>query len=70
MSWKELVGALIGKPALFVIVLGVACIALGAAGGIVYNNWFPVPSTIGRFFLEFSGAVLILFALYLLSRKT
>jgi hypothetical protein len=49
--------SIVETPPALLIVLGAFCFILGAAGGVSYNNWFPV-SDWGRYFAIVGGVAL------------
>jgi hypothetical protein len=67
---KELFGSiasffdkLVDQPALLLkvilLVVGTALVVLGAAGGVQYSNYFPIPDAIGRYVMVAAGGALL-----------
>ncbi|WP_441238425.1 hypothetical protein [Bradyrhizobium sp. 930_D9_N1_4] len=66
--WKaigEALQKLIESPQSLLIVAGIVLVALGAAGGITYNNWFPIQQQWAQIFVSIVGLLLALIGAFL-----
>lgn len=70
--WKaisEAVQKLFESPQSLLIVLGISVVIFGAAGGVTYNNWFPIPQQWAQIFVSIVGLVFALFGVLLVLVK-
>ncbi len=61
---EELLSKLIDSTPVLLIVLGVALLSLGLAGGITYNQWFPISETGARVVAGLFGIASFLLGAY------
>lgn len=61
----EALQKLFESPQSLLIVAGIILVVLGAAGGVTYNNWFPIPQQWAQIFVSFVGLLLALFGVLL-----
>jgi hypothetical protein len=66
--WKAVAEAfqkLLESPQSLLILVGTVLVALGAAGGVTFNNWFPITQQWAQIFLSIVGLLLALFGVLL-----
>jgi hypothetical protein len=68
-SISETLAKLLETPESLLILLGAAFIALGASGGITYNNWFPITEFWGQLAISAAGLVLALGGILMVQQK-
>jgi hypothetical protein len=66
--WKAVSAALqklFESPQSLLILVGAALVGLGAAGGVTFNNWFPITQQWAQIFLSIVGLLLALLGVLL-----
>ena len=61
---KEIVSKLVESISALLIVLGVILLALGFAGGITYNHWFPITGMDGKYGAIVAGTALTILGVF------
>jgi hypothetical protein len=65
----EAISKLVEAPESLLIILGAVLIALGASGGVTYNNWFPILQPWAQALLAAAGFIFVLVGSFLVRLK-